>query len=240
MTTFVPHWLELVILIAVFSIGVFRAVASVLEALHELSSNERKERIRERVVDFWLKTAELEFAAKLQLALRSRYTQMRQVRRTYLKLFAFLVALLIFIGGYDLLSTKEAVPVGFSYVLLLLPGIASIFIAPLAITVALYMAYQNVTTFAADAVKFLSFDFNETIQQALINYAIAIDLLFSTTYLVPCIALVTMHRSNRTREAFLSVTQWIADNPRGALPAMARVLRGIADVLGEFVRRKKG
>lgn len=428
MTTFVPHWLELVILIAAFAIGIFRAIASILEALHELLDNERKERIRERIVDFWLRTAELEFAAKLQRALRSRYMQMRQVRRTYLKLFAFLIALLVLIGGHDLLSTKEIegsaiaakaavidfdfrarllrtnaysnavkntesrqndciarsdydpreyinsiaafdrlkelvfneieflskhpiklwlaaftsqtvsllflampllialglsfnitlwilskiteskvrliliiavdiavalimpplltsamllssflfvvfgmgnaidfttfaqpnwltigisgasitlhalyiLPLGFSYVLLVLPGIASIFIAPLAITIALYMAYENLTAFVVDAIKFFSFDFNETVQQALINYAIAIDLLFSMTYLIPCIALVTMHRANRTRGAFLSVTQWIADNPGGALPAMAKVLRGIADVLGEFVRRKKG
>jgi hypothetical protein len=52
MTTFVPHWLALVLLAVFIAIGLFRAAASVLEALHELLDYEHQGKIRERVVDF--------------------------------------------------------------------------------------------------------------------------------------------------------------------------------------------
>jgi hypothetical protein len=142
-------------------------------------------------------------------------------------------------GASVMLHAMYFVPLGFAYALFLLPAIASVLIAPIAITIVLYMAYVNLHAFILDTVRFLSLDFDETVQQALINYAIAIDLLFSFTYLLPCIALVTAHRSERTRRAFLSITQWIAENPNGILPAIAKILRGIADVLDQFFRRKK-
>src|SRR5689334_328775 len=100
MTSFVPHWLELVIVGVLFIIGIFRVAASILEALHELLDNERQENIRNRVVDFWVRTAELEFAKKLQIALRSRYMRMSVIRHNYLRLFLFLTILLLVVGGY--------------------------------------------------------------------------------------------------------------------------------------------
>jgi hypothetical protein len=50
------------------------------------------------------------------------------------------------------------VPTGFAFLLFYLPTAASLAMAPLTISVAVYMAYSNLTEFFDDVLRFLSLD----------------------------------------------------------------------------------
>jgi hypothetical protein len=104
-----------------------------------------------------------------------------------------------------------------------------------AMIVGLYVApqlgYDFLATLLRDINKVFHLDFNVPLTETMFNYAITIDLLFSATYLFPCVALVFMQRSATTREIFLRIVQKIAEHPRGPLVAVSR---GLTWVLRAF------
>jgi uncharacterized membrane protein len=63
-------------------------------------------------------------------------------------------------------------------------------------------SYGNVKILLVDIGRVFNFDLNIGASETLINYAIGIDVLFSVTYIVPCLALVLMQRSDLTRRLF--------------------------------------
>lgn len=63
------------------------ALAGIFRALDVLWDRQDKEKLRDNILDFWVKTSELEFGEQLHRALEARYARMRSLRKQFIKLF---------------------------------------------------------------------------------------------------------------------------------------------------------
>jgi hypothetical protein len=98
-------------------------------------------------------------------------------------------------------------------------------------------SYGNLKILLVDIGRILNFDMNIDPSETLINYAIGIDVLFSLTYIVPCLALVLMQRSDLTRRLFLNFIQWIAEHPKGPFVAVEGIVTSFAKYLVGLFKR---
>lgn len=97
-------------------------------------------------------------------------------------------------------------------------------------------AFQYLQTFIADTIRVVKFDFEVGVVESQLNYAIFVDLLFSLTYLVPCLALVGMQRSKLLREILLNSVQWVGDHPKGPLGAVSDIFTSIIKFIRDLVK----
>ncbi len=97
-------------------------------------------------------------------------------------------------------------------------------------------AFQYLQTFIADTMRVVKFDFDVGVIESQVNYAIFVDLLFSLTYLVPCLALVGMQRSKLLREILLNAVQWVGDHPKGPLGAASDIFTSIIKFIRDLVK----
>jgi hypothetical protein len=87
------------------------------------------------------------------------------------------------------------------------------------------MTYFRILSFFTDLWKTLHINyFDIPITNALVNWSIFIDLLFSLTYLLPCFALIAVHHNIRARRMLLDFVQLLSEHPRGPLIAFAETL----------------
>jgi hypothetical protein len=98
-------------------------------------------------------------------------------------------------------------------------------------------AYDNAKSLFVDIGRIVKFDFDIGPAETLINYAIGIDLLFSLVYIVPCLLLVLMQRSDLTRKILLNIMQWVAEHPKGPLIALEEIVTSFAKYLIGIVKR---
>ncbi|MDB5616179.1 hypothetical protein [Tardiphaga sp.] len=128
---------------------------------------------------------------------------------------------------------------------LAVPIIISIFITSIPImqigvwflsTVATFIL-NNMTRLIADLGRIINFDLNIGSHETLLNYAIGIDLIFSLIYILPCLAIVLVQRSDLTRTLFLNSVQWVAEHPRGPLIAIEEIVMAFARYLASVFKR---
>lgn len=113
-------------------------------------------------------------------------------------------------------------------------------VLPAALQTIAQFAYDNVRTLMIDLGRIIVLDptiFQLGTMETLINYAMAVDLLFSFFYIVPCLTLVLMQRSALTRRLFLNAVQWIAEHPKGPLVALSEVLTSFASYAAGLLKR---
>lgn len=96
--------------------------------------------------------------------------------------------------------------------------------------------YLNAKALFIDLGRIARFDLSIDPIETLINYAIGLDILFSLLYIVPCLALVLMQRSEWTRNLFLKVVQWIAEHPKGPIVALEEMVTAFARYLGGLIK----
>lgn len=96
--------------------------------------------------------------------------------------------------------------------------------------------YLNAKALFIDLGRIATFDLNIDPIETLINYAIGFDVLFSLLYIVPCLSLVLMQRSEWTRNLFLKIVQWIAEHPKGPIIALEEVVTAFARYLGGLIK----
>jgi hypothetical protein len=82
------------------------------------------------------------------------------------------------------------------------------------------MTYNRTIGFFSEVWKALHLDFTGVLGDAVVNWAIVTDLLFSLSYLLPAFALVALHRNLRARTTVLTFLAYLSEHPRGVLIAM--------------------
>jgi len=85
-------------------------------------------------------------------------------------------------------------------------------------------AFDRVIQFFVDANKLVRFDFSVDSVTACVDWAIFIDILFSMSFLLPCLSLVLANRNSKSRKVFLNVAMWIHDHNRGPYLAISELL----------------
>lgn len=100
----------------------------------------------------------------------------------------------------------------------------------------LQYGYLNAKALFIDLGRIAAFDLKIDPIETLINYAIGLDVLFSLLYIVPCLSLVLMQRSEWTRNLFLKIVQWIAEHPRGPIVALEEMITAFARYLGGLIK----
>ncbi len=133
-----------------------------------------------------------------------------------------------------LLALSLGVPIIFSLFASLFPIWAAV---PFIATSTVAYSYQNLKTLVTDMGRVLMFDLNIGPGETLINWAIVLDILFSLTYIIPCLSLVLMQRSPTTRRLFLNLVQWIAEHPSGPLIATSEIFTSFAKYLTGLFKR---
>src|SRR5262249_8577513 len=96
--------------------------------------------------------------------------------------------------------------------------------------------YHNAKALFIDLGRIAALDLNIDPIETLINYAIGLDVLFSLLYIVPCLSLVLMQRSEWTRNLFLKIVQWIAEHPKGPIIALEEGVTAFAKYLGGLIK----
>jgi hypothetical protein len=104
------------------------------------------------------------------------------------------------------------------------------------VTTLAHYGYLNAKTLFIDLGRIASFDLAIDPVETIINYAIGLDVLFSLLYIVPCLLLVLMQRSEWTRNLFLRVVQWIAEHPKGPIVALEEMVTAFAKYLGGLIK----
>lgn len=96
----------------------------------------------------------------------------------------------------------------------------------------IWMGFFRISSFATATIQFLNFDFTNAPLEAVIDWAVFTDLLFSVCFLAPSLLMVLANRSEGTRNAFLNVVMYIGDHKEGPYAATA----GIFASVGEFLK----
>jgi hypothetical protein len=102
-----------------------------------------------------------------------------------------------------------------------------------------WMAINRTFEFTTAAGKVLRLDFSNDFIQATIDWAIFTDLLFSATYLIPCLCLVLANRSETTRKLFLNLVMWVGDHSQGPLVALSEIFSSVFTFFARLFTGKK-
>jgi len=101
----------------------------------------------------------------------------------------------------------------------------------------LISTYQRSIGFFGDAWRVFSGDFSPTNIDATRNWAVGIDLAYSLTYLIPCIAVVFLDRFPFARHVFLNMVQRIAEHPQGPIAALGDACIWLAKEMRRFLAK---
>lgn len=108
--------------------------------------------------------------------------------------------------------------------------------SPYVVSTLAHYGYLNAKALFIDLGRIARFDLSIDPIETMINYAIGIDVLFSLLYIVPCLSLVLMQRSEWTRNLFLKIVQWIAEHPKGPIVALEEVVTAFAKYLAGLIK----
>src|SRR5260370_13481 len=89
-------------------IFVLLVLAAVFWMLDVLLDRQDKDRLKNRILDFWINTSNLEFVDQLQRALTARYARMRSLRYQFVKLFWFFCAVVALFATFAVLAADKA------------------------------------------------------------------------------------------------------------------------------------
>ncbi|WP_315805493.1 hypothetical protein [Bradyrhizobium sp. SZCCHNS3002] len=89
------------IIASVFGFAVFLVtiIGFSFFALDKFLNSQSKAGLKQRVIEFWYRTASLEFYQQFTEAMRSRYSQVRQLRRVFLVAFALVAVAIALLNG---------------------------------------------------------------------------------------------------------------------------------------------
>ncbi len=127
------------------------------------------------------------------------------------------------------------VALGFLVLTLLPSKLVAMFTVLAILNVPIALAAFRIQSFMEDVLKVLKFDFSTDLIQAVIDWAIFTDLLFSAFFLGPSLLLVIANRNGALRKAFLNLVMWIGDHAKGPFVAGAELA---SIILAMFKPRK--
>jgi hypothetical protein len=81
-------------------------LAAGFQALDVLWDRQDKDRLKQRILDFWIATSEIEFIEQLHRALDARYARMRSLRKQFVELFWILCVVVAVSTIYDTWADK--------------------------------------------------------------------------------------------------------------------------------------
>lgn len=96
---------------ALTSVGVLfsalAVLAAILQFLDIVWDRQDKERIKQRILDFWIKTSDLAFMAQVSSALEARYARTRSLRGKFITLFWIFCGVVICVASIETLWIKS-------------------------------------------------------------------------------------------------------------------------------------
>jgi hypothetical protein len=127
--------------------------------------------------------------------------------------------------GFVFLAVTQPMAALFAEVTYLLPFWAKVVTLAMSSWSIAGMTYFRLLSFFSEIRNVLHFDFSGALGDAMVNWAIVTDLLFSLSYIIPAFALVALHQNLRVRTTVLDLLQYVSEHPRGVLIAIADMIK---------------
>jgi hypothetical protein len=138
-------------------------------------------------------------------------------------------ALILARAGHQLASTFLGVFLGAGFVFLSTEPILRFTFTPLALILAGQESLSRIPKFFSDTSRVMHGSLDVGYNESIVNWAMFIDLLFSTSFLVPAFIFVAASRRPMLRTMIVNLLKYLERHPRGPLVALLGPLTRLFD-----------
>jgi hypothetical protein len=96
--------------------------------------------------------------------------------------------------------------------------------------------YHTVISFVSDTWKAVHFDFSTGYVGGAINWAIIVDIFYSSIFFIPGLAMVLVQRWQFGQRFFLKGVQLVAEHPQGPIYAIGSGFTWLGSAVGKLLR----